>query len=297
MDGLAGDRHRFERRAAALNREPHARPRVAAQRLSDALLHDLERRRAFEHLRDLLTVDRADHVLGLESRFVGRAVEDDVLDVQEVRLLVDAVGDPDAAERRPVEPLVERRVLLGRQEYRIPVLDRAEHSGDRRVGDLRRARQRFDRFELGCVVGHGAGDFAVERFGVGGVVLARVQRRQRGVRDLVLLEIVDDRGTRAVERSLPINLLVEIGGQPNVARDELFGLHRAERGCGRGCGGHPGCGQGEQCGQGDGDEAFHQTSFLLSMIFFAALSCLSAGVSMIGRSTRWATMTSGMIPL
>src|ERR1035437_592183 len=114
----------------------------------------------------------------------------------------------------------------------------------------------------------------------------------------MLFQVVDHRGARPVERRLPVDLLVEFGGQVRVARDDLFGLLHRERRPGGGRSRAPGGGECEQCGEGDRDEtAFHQSVLLLSMIFLASMSCLSAGVSMIGRSTRWVTVTSGTIPL
>ena len=112
-----------------------------------------------------------------------------------------------------------------------------------------------------------------------------------------LLQQLDDRRTRTLECGLTIDLLVEVAGQVRVALDELLRL--CLRQAGRYRGGRRGDGGGRERQQRDqdgGDEAFHEGSFLLAMIFFAALSCLSAGVSMIGRSMRWVTMTSGTIP-
>src|SRR5580658_1393261 len=95
-----------------------------------------------------------------------------------------------------------------------------------------------------------------------------------------LLEIRDDLRTRAVEGRLTVDLFVEVAGEVRVRRYQLLVLLRGE-GRGRGRGRHARRGEREQSGGGDGDEAVHQTSFLVSMIFFAAVSCLSAGVSMI----------------
>src|ERR1035437_11140228 len=97
MDLLARDRPLPEALAAAFDREPHARSRITAKHLRDALLLRLEGRHAVEDLRDRLAFDRGYHVVRLQARFVRRTVEDHVLDAQQVRLLVAAVGEADAA--------------------------------------------------------------------------------------------------------------------------------------------------------------------------------------------------------
>ena len=64
-------------------------------------------------------VDRQDDVARLQPALLGRAVGDDVGDAQQFRVVVDADRDADAAEVSAVETLVERRVLLGREEGRV----------------------------------------------------------------------------------------------------------------------------------------------------------------------------------
>ena len=255
MDRRAGDRHGIHHFAVALNRQLHFGAGIAAQDGGHFFLLQFERRGALQNLGNGFAVDGYDDVLGQQSGFVGGAVEDHVLDVQILRLIVDRVRDADAAERRAVEAFVQCCVFLRREKDGVAVLHRAEHTRDRRVGDLRRTRQRVGRFEPRAVFRDGRRHFARENLGVGRIVIVGANRRQCRVGDVLLLEVIDHRGARAVERGLLVDLLIEVAGQVRVSLDQLLHLLLRNRRAGGGRTGiEANC---EQYGKGQGNEAFH----------------------------------------
>ena len=69
-------------------------------------------------------VDRGDQIVLLDAGLIGRAVGNDVLDRDVLRLVVDLNDDAGSAEVAAVEALVESGKLFGRHEDRVAVVDR-----------------------------------------------------------------------------------------------------------------------------------------------------------------------------